>query len=262
MNFGEKLFQLRKERGFTQEALAEQIGTTRQAVSKWENNQGFPETEKLLQLSNIFEVSIDFLLKEERDDKKAGGQGYYVSEEKAKGFLANQKKLCCYIGIGFMALVTSGVPYTIFQSNIVWRYFGMAVCVVIGVFCIVLGIFSEQQEYNILKKEPLLFDFEYLKELKSEYYSKKKKYILIAIPCTVLFVVGLITLILTGKGYLLWSEYHSFVFLGFSVSIFGFVYSFGLMEAYELLVENERLSKSLFFRLKKRLREKIDKALG
>ena len=99
--------------------------------------------------------------------------------------------------------------------------------------------------------------FEYLKELKSEYYSKKKKYILIEIPCTALFVVGLITLILTGKGYFLWSEYHSFVFLGFSVSIFGFVYSLGLMEAYELLVENERFSKNLFFRLRKRLREKL-----
>ena len=56
MSLGEKIFKLRKEKGISQEALAEQIGTTRQAISKWENNQGFPETEKLLQLSNIFEV--------------------------------------------------------------------------------------------------------------------------------------------------------------------------------------------------------------
>lgn len=48
MNFGEKLFKLRKEKGMSQENLAEQIGTTRQAISKWENNQGFPEVEKLL----------------------------------------------------------------------------------------------------------------------------------------------------------------------------------------------------------------------
>ena len=63
MTFGEKLFKLRKERGLSQEALAEQVNTTRQAISKWENNQGFPETEKLMLLSNIFEVSIDSLLK-------------------------------------------------------------------------------------------------------------------------------------------------------------------------------------------------------
>lgn len=60
MNLGEKIFKLRKEKGFSQEVLAEKLGTTRQAVSKWENNQGFPETEKLMQLSNIFEVSVDF----------------------------------------------------------------------------------------------------------------------------------------------------------------------------------------------------------
>ena len=66
MTFGEKLLKLRKEKGLSQETLAEQIGTTRQAVSKWENNQGFPETEKLLQLSNIFETSVDFLLKDEK----------------------------------------------------------------------------------------------------------------------------------------------------------------------------------------------------
>ena len=74
MTFGEKLFKLRKEKGFSQETLAEQIGTTRQAVSKWENNQGFPETEKLLQISDIFEISLDFLLKDEQssDERKAG----------------------------------------------------------------------------------------------------------------------------------------------------------------------------------------------
>lgn len=69
MSLGEKIFKLRKEKGISQEALAEQIGTTRQAISKWENNQGFPETEKLLQLSNIFEVSTDYLLKDEKTVK-------------------------------------------------------------------------------------------------------------------------------------------------------------------------------------------------
>ena len=63
MTFGEKLFTLRKEKGFSQEALAEKLNTTRQAISKWENNQGYPETEKLLMLSNIFELSVDDLLK-------------------------------------------------------------------------------------------------------------------------------------------------------------------------------------------------------
>lgn len=45
MEFGEKLFKLRKEKGFSQETLAEKLNTSRQAISKWENGQGFPETE-------------------------------------------------------------------------------------------------------------------------------------------------------------------------------------------------------------------------
>lgn len=62
MILGEKIYKFRKEKGLLQETLAELLGTTRQAVSKWENNQGYPETEKLLLLSNVFEVSVDFLL--------------------------------------------------------------------------------------------------------------------------------------------------------------------------------------------------------
>ena len=99
MTFGEKLFKLRKEKGLSQEALAEQVGTTRQAISKWENNQGFPETEKLLQLSNIFEISTDYLLKDEKSSSNADERGYYVSKEMATGYIANQKKVSRYIGV-------------------------------------------------------------------------------------------------------------------------------------------------------------------
>ena len=91
MKLGEKIVKLRKERGLSQEALAEQIGTTRQAVSKWENDQGFPETEKLLQLSNVFEVSVDFLLKDEKTETGIDEKGYYVIREFSRGYLANEK---------------------------------------------------------------------------------------------------------------------------------------------------------------------------
>ena len=43
MTFGEKLYKLRKAQGLSQEALAEKLNTSRQAVSKWENNNGYPE---------------------------------------------------------------------------------------------------------------------------------------------------------------------------------------------------------------------------
>lgn len=259
MNLGEKILKLRKEKGMSQEALAEKIGTSRQAVSKWENNQGFPETEKLLQLSNIFGVSTDFLLKDEKSVKDTEEKGYYVSREMANGYLANTKKICKYISAGFLFLALTGIPYVLFTENWVWRYLGMAVFLGVGIAAFIAGAFSEREEYKILEQEPLLFDYEYRKELSNEYSFLKKRYQLVLMPCLLLFIFGLLFLGFTVKGDFSWSEYHSLVFLGFALGLFGFVYLAGVMEAYELLVENERYSRSFFFKLKRKIREKIEK---
>ena len=66
----EKLYQLRKKSGLSQEQLAEQMNVSRQAISKWESGSAFPESEKLIIISNYFGVSVDYLLKDEEDDLK------------------------------------------------------------------------------------------------------------------------------------------------------------------------------------------------
>ena len=63
MDFSEKLAVLRKEKGLSQEALAEMLNISRQAVSRWESALSFPETEKIIALSEIFGVTVDSLLK-------------------------------------------------------------------------------------------------------------------------------------------------------------------------------------------------------
>ena len=62
MTFGEKLYRLRKEKGWTQERLAEQIGVSRQALSKWESGSAVPDAVNILRLSKLFAVSADYLL--------------------------------------------------------------------------------------------------------------------------------------------------------------------------------------------------------
>ena len=62
MDLGTYIQQLRKERGISQEALAEQVGVSRQAVGKWEQNLSYPSTENLLALAQIFGVSADTLI--------------------------------------------------------------------------------------------------------------------------------------------------------------------------------------------------------
>lgn len=64
MKFYEKLQLLRKERGLSQEALAEMLDVSRQAVSKWESGISYPETDKLVALSDLFSVTLDSLVKD------------------------------------------------------------------------------------------------------------------------------------------------------------------------------------------------------
>lgn len=62
MTLGEKLAKLRRERSLTQEQLAELLGVSRQAISKWESNAAYPETEKLIRLAQMYDCSLDYLL--------------------------------------------------------------------------------------------------------------------------------------------------------------------------------------------------------
>lgn len=65
----EKLYKLRKNSGLSQEQLAEQLNVSRQAISKWEQGTAIPESEKLITISNYFGVSVDYLLKDDEEDK-------------------------------------------------------------------------------------------------------------------------------------------------------------------------------------------------
>lgn len=65
MKLSEKIQYLRKEKGYTQEQLAELCLVSRQSITKWENDTSLPELEKILVLSRIFEVTTDILLKDE-----------------------------------------------------------------------------------------------------------------------------------------------------------------------------------------------------
>lgn len=65
MTIGEKLVKLRKEQNLTQEQFAEVLQVSRQSVSKWELNTAYPDTEKLIRISKLFDCSLDYLLKDE-----------------------------------------------------------------------------------------------------------------------------------------------------------------------------------------------------
>ena len=131
MTFGEKLYKLRKSQGLSQEALAEKLNTSRQAVSKWENNNGYPETEKIILISKIFQVKLDDLL---LDDKAIGSdnekklqeetKGFYVSRETANGFLFYYKRkflllaTACGIALGCNSVSYTSTEHYFFASSV------------------------------------------------------------------------------------------------------------------------------------------------
>lgn len=65
MEFNNKLYELRKQKGFSQEELASRLNVSRQTVSKWEVGESAPDMEKLIAISDLFEISLDELVKGE-----------------------------------------------------------------------------------------------------------------------------------------------------------------------------------------------------
>ena len=71
MALSEKLYELRKKSGLSQEQLAEQLGVSRQAISKWESGKAFPESDTLISISQYFDVTLDYLMKENEPASEA-----------------------------------------------------------------------------------------------------------------------------------------------------------------------------------------------
>lgn len=90
MTLGNKLSKLRRENNITQEQLAQKLGVSRQAISKWESDITFPETDKLIYLSELYDCSLDYLLKDNIEEPKPAAS----QPEQNKGLTIN-------IGYGF-----------------------------------------------------------------------------------------------------------------------------------------------------------------
>ena len=79
MTLGDKISKLRKGNNYTQEQLASILGVSRQAISKWESNVTYPETDKLIRMSELFDCSLDYLLKDEMEtDHKFGNENIII----------------------------------------------------------------------------------------------------------------------------------------------------------------------------------------
>lgn len=150
MTFGEKIYKARKEKGLSQEELADQLNVSRQSISKWETDNGYPETEKIIKMAKIFNVTIDYLLNNENDKKEIENidSGIYVSEEKINGFLSYEKRKSFKIALSFGIFVSS-LAFSYLNSEVGMLLFMILFIISICLFVSVLFIDNPYKDiYN------------------------------------------------------------------------------------------------------------------
>lgn len=107
MTFGEKIIRLRKSKGITQEQLAEQMGVTRQTISKWELDQSTPDLSYIKQLCEIFGVTADYLIDENKTEPETS-RVHVEQEQPSVGHSEINRK---FVGgiivtvLGFLSLI-------------------------------------------------------------------------------------------------------------------------------------------------------------
>ena len=113
MNLGERLFELRKAKSLTQDEVAEKLNVTRQTVSKWETNQSTPDFDKIVPISELFEIGVEELLtgkKEEKQKKEEVQEEKVITKQEAKEKSAKVVSGSIFIYILAVALIMILVP--------------------------------------------------------------------------------------------------------------------------------------------------------
>jgi len=177
MILADKIISLRKRFGWSQEELAEKLSVSRQAVSKWESGNSIPDMEKVVNMSSLFGVSTDFLLKDEMevetpsetDDTAEGRKN--ISVEEANGFMDMTAAFSVKMAMAVQALVLSPVVLLVLTAFAESKKFdltedkaagiGMVVLMVIvavGV-SILISAGTKLERYDYIKKSSITLQY-------------------------------------------------------------------------------------------------------
>ena len=126
MILADKIIELRKKNGWSQEELADKLGVSRQAVSKWESAQAVPDMNRVIKLSEIFGVSTDLLLKDELElstavpaelqESSEGGSVRSVSMEEASAFLEHRERSSRRVALVVLMCILSPILLIVLSS--------------------------------------------------------------------------------------------------------------------------------------------------
>ena len=128
MKFNEKLFELRKEKGYSQEELADKLNVARQTVSKWENGTTTPDFDNLIELSKLFEISIDDFvgndfkkekLNETQDEQNEENLNIVIDEKEVESKSKKRKHKMIFLILLLICLIIVIITLTI---KVIERY--------------------------------------------------------------------------------------------------------------------------------------------
>lgn len=218
MILADKIINLRKKNGWSQEELAEKLGVTRQSVSKYEGAQSIPDLDKILKLSEVFGVTTDYLIKDELEEEEYARSQmqenesesdrivHKVTMEMANEYLqiidwsagktAFATMLCILSPIVLLMLgVMSEMPNYHISEN---AAAGIGVCVLIVLIAIAVMIFilcgMKTKKYEFLEKEDIETAYGVsgmVKEKRDAYHSMYVTQLVIGITCCICSVIPL-----------------------------------------------------------------------
>lgn len=217
MILADKIINERKKNGWSQEELAEQLSVSRQSVSKWEGAQAIPDLKKIIKMSEIFNVSTDYLLKDEIEpenkqemicEEQADGNVVRVSMEEANSFLNTVKNNVKILTTAIVLCIMSPVVL-IFMAGLseiegsglsenVASFIGLIVLFVMVSVAVYLFIIygSRLKQYEYLYTE--IIETEYgvsgmVKEKKKAYSTKFTSKIAAGVLLCILSVIPLVS---------------------------------------------------------------------
>jgi transcriptional regulator with XRE-family HTH domain len=147
MILAEKIVRLRKQVGWSQEELAEQMNVSRQSVSKWESTNSIPDLNRIIMLAELFDVSTDFLLKDENEafdsrDENKKSDIIQISLEQAAKYIENKMEVSALITKGVMLCLCSVVPLFFFLAMAETNRLNLTddIAAAIGIVCILVMV--------------------------------------------------------------------------------------------------------------------------
>ena len=195
MILADKIVSLRKKAGWSQEELAEQLGVTRQSVSKWEGAQSIPDMDKVVQMSRLFGVTTDYLLKDEIEEQAAAlveeSPLRRVTMGQAADYLARRRAAAPKVAFAVLLCIVSPVTLLLLAAMSEVQRFpisgnaaaGIGLCVMLVLLAVAVSIFlradADVRDYRFLEEEP--FETEYgvtgmVRQRQREYADTRTRY--------------------------------------------------------------------------------------